>query len=88
MFNDVLGAAYDHSRGAGIMKKCVISEGVIAAIAEFFARQRSGASLRCEMQRVPEILQFPVIVERRGSLSLDPQPFQKFDLLLSRITAE
>jgi hypothetical protein len=26
------------------------------------------------MQRVPEILQFPVIVERRWSLSLDPQP--------------
>ena len=38
-------------------------------------RQGLGASLRCEMQRVPEILQFPVIVERRRSPALEPQPF-------------
>src|ERR1022692_1221425 len=34
-----------------------------------------GCPLRCEMQRVPEILQFPVIVERRRSPALEPQPF-------------
>ena len=41
-----------------------------------------------KMQRISEILQFPVIVERRRPLSVEPQPFQKFDFLLCHITAE
>ena len=41
-----------------------------------------------KMQRISEILQFPVIVERRRLLSLEPQPFQEVDFLLSHIAAE
>ena len=40
------------------------------------------------MQRISEILQFPVVVERRWPLPFDPQPFQKFDFLRSHIAAE
>ena len=39
------------------------------------ASQRCVALHYCaKMQRVPEILQFPVIVERRRPLSIEPQP--------------
>ena len=41
-----------------------------------------------KMQRISEILQFPVIVERRRPLSVEPQPFEKFDFLLRHSTAE
>ena len=41
-----------------------------------------------KMQRISEILQFPVIVERRRPLSVEPQPLEKFDFLLRQITAE
>ena len=41
-----------------------------------------------KMQRISEVLQFPVIVERRGPLSLEPQAFQEFDLRSSCMTTE
>ena len=41
-----------------------------------------------EMNRIAKILQLPVVVERRRLLSLEPQPFEKFDFLLCHIAAE
>ena len=40
------------------------------------------------MERVPQVLQFPVIVKRCGSLAREPQRLQKFDLLSRHIPAE
>jgi putative transposase len=52
------------------------------------ALRRSSSLYGSKMQRISEILQFPVIVERRRPLSIEPQPFEKFDFLLSHSTAE
>src|SRR5712691_3504822 len=41
-----------------------------------------------EMERVSEVLQFPVVVEWDRSFPLDPQPLQKFDFLLGGSSAE
>ena len=41
-----------------------------------------------EMERVSEVLQFPVIIEWVGPLSLESQFLQKLDFLLTSIAAE
>jgi hypothetical protein len=41
-----------------------------------------------KMERVSEVLQFPVIIERGRPLCLELEPFQKFDFLLGRTIAE
>src|SRR5712691_12137541 len=40
------------------------------------------------MQRVPEALQLPVIIQGRRPLALEPQPLEKLDFLLGRRAAE
>ena len=52
-------------------------------------RSLRGLSLhRPKMQRVPEVLQLSVIVERARPLSLEPQPSQEFNLVSGHVTAE
>src|SRR2546430_88941 len=41
-----------------------------------------------KMERVPEVLQLPVIVEGRRPLALELQPLEKLDLLRGRRAAE
>jgi hypothetical protein len=41
-----------------------------------------------KVQRISEILQFPIIVEGRRLSSLDPQPFKEIDFFLGHRTAE
>ena len=43
---------------------------------------------RAKMQRVSEVLQLPIIIERRRPLALEPQPLEEVDFLLRRIAAE
>src|SRR5947199_4249998 len=55
--------------------------------------QSSGADARCglwgaKMQRVPEALQLPVIVEGRRPLALELQPLEKRDFFRCRRAAE
>jgi len=40
------------------------------------------------MERIPEALQLPVIVEGRRPLALEPQPLEKLDFLRGRRAAE
>jgi hypothetical protein len=47
-----------------------------------------GTQLIPEMQRVPEVLQLPVIIEGARPPSLEPQPSQEFDLVSGGIPAE
>ena len=43
---------------------------------------------RAKMQRVSEVLQFPIIIEGRRPLALELQLREEHDFLLRRITAE
>src|SRR3989442_1570510 len=43
---------------------------------------------RAKMQRIPEVLQLPIIIEGRRPLALEPQPLEEVDFLLRRIAAE
>jgi hypothetical protein len=40
------------------------------------------------MQRVPEVLELPVVIQGRRPLALEPQPLEKLDFLLGRRAAE
>src|SRR5579872_1803613 len=55
-----------------------------ACLAQFCSRRRR----RSKMERVSEILQFPVIIQRSRALSVEPQSLQEGNLFLHSIATQ
>jgi len=85
----IMGAAFSSRsvtfRSVGDRQSDVRPGGQSTASASLFPRSLDRPA---KMERISQILQFPIIVERGRALALEPQLLKELDFVLSGIAAE